>query len=102
MRYAVFQMRSLMLFAFVLVVSGCGGERVVSTPIFPPSADLMVEAKPVPGPEIVESAQAAAEYDAAIEAWGERGWNAVARICRFVAGHGMAVSCPAASAEAAR
>ena len=54
----------------------------------------MVEQKPVPSPEIVESEQAAAEYDAAIEAWGERGWRQIGRICRYARGHGMKIDCP--------
>jgi len=82
-----------MLFAFSLVASGCG-EQVVSTPIFPPRADLVVEEKPVPTDDIVTSAQASAEYDVAVEGWGERGWLQVARICRWAKGHGMVVECP--------
>ena len=63
-------------------------------PIFPPSADLQVEAKPVASAEIVTSAQVAAQYDVAVESWGERGWRSVARICRWARGHGMAIACP--------
>ena len=63
------------------------------TPIFPPSADLAVESKPVPPPEIVTSAQAAAEYDIALEAWGERGWRTVARICRWAQENGAEIDC---------
>lgn len=96
MRYAISPIRSLMLCACALAASACGAERVVSVPIFPPSADLLAEAKPVPGPEIVTSAQASAEYDIAVEGWGERGWLTVARLCRFFKGHGMAVECPPA------
>lgn len=62
--------------------------------IFPPPADLAVEPKPVPPLEIVTSAQAAAEYDVALESWGERGWRTVARICRWAKENGMAVECP--------
>ena len=52
--------------------------------------------KPVPSPDIVTSAQAAAEYDIKVESWGERGWRQVARLCRFFEGHGMEVGCPEA------
>lgn len=95
MRYVAFPTKCLVLCAFALAASGCG-ERVISTPLFPASVDLMVEQKPVPGPEIVESEQAAAEYDAAIEAWGERGWRQIGRICRYAQGHGMKINCPEA------
>ena len=87
--------RCLMLCALALAASACG-ERVISTPIFPPSADLAVESKPKPPPEIVTSAQAAAEYDVAVESWGERGWRTVARLCRWAQGHGMTIDCPPA------
>jgi len=33
--------------------------------------------------EAIASDNALAEHDAAVEAWGERGWAAVARICRW-------------------
>lgn len=62
-------------------------------PIFPPPVDLIVEAKPVAGPEIVTDDHAAAAYSAAIEAWGERGWAAVGRLCRWAARNGMKVEC---------
>lgn len=80
-----------MLCASLLAVSGCASnsERVKSMPLFPPSADLKDEAKPVAGPEIVTSAQAAADYDASVEAWGERGWRSVGRICRWAVANGM-------------
>jgi hypothetical protein len=55
-----------------------------------------VEAKPVPPADIVTSAQAAANYDIAIEGWGERGWRAVARICRWAKDNGAeGLNCPA-------
>ena len=79
--------------SLLIALSACE-ERIVSVPIYPPSADLALEAKPVPTDDIVTSAQAAAEYDAAVEAWGERGWRQVGRLCRYFKGHGMAVECP--------
>ena len=98
MRYDKSPMRYLALCAFALAASGCG-ERVISTPLFPPSADLVVETKPVPPLEIVTSEQAAAEYDVAVEAWGERGWRTVARLCRYFVGHGMQIECPKTETE---
>jgi hypothetical protein len=53
-----------------------------------------VEAKPAPTPEIVTSAAAAAEYDASIESWGERGWLTVGRLCRWAERNGMSIDCP--------
>lgn len=67
-------------------------------PIYPLSADLRVEPKPVPTAAIVTDAQAAANYDAEIEAWGERGWSTVARLCRTVesweSGNQLPFDCP--------
>jgi hypothetical protein len=37
-----------------------------------------------------------AEYDIAIEAWGERGWAAVARNCRWTKVMGNKIECPPA------
>lgn len=79
-------------------MSACG-ERVRIQPAFPPVADLVVEPKPVPPPEIVTSAQAAAEYDIAVEGWGERGWRAVGRLCRWAKEQGMSVDCPRAEGD---
>ena len=85
---------SLMLCGFALAVSACAQQDVIR-PAFPPVADLQVEPKPVPPPDIVTSAQAAADYDIAIESWGTRGWQAVARICRWARDLGaQGVNCP--------
>lgn len=83
-----------LLVASLLPVSACvTRERV--TPIYPPSADLVVEAKPVMSPDAVRSEVAGIAYDIAIEGWGERGWAAVARLCRWGADNGMkALDCP--------
>jgi len=65
------------------------------TPIYPPSADLAVEAKPIMPPEAVRSEAAGIAHDIAIEGWGERGWDAVGRLCRWAADNGMkGLSCP--------
>lgn len=53
---------------------------------FPPAADVQIgqEPKPEPGLEIVTDATGAARerYNAAIEAWGDRGHDAWVRACR--------------------
>lgn len=56
-----------------------------------------MEAKPIPPVDIVTSERAAEAHNAAVEAWGERGWLTVARLCRFFAGHGMEIDCPQAN-----
>jgi hypothetical protein len=69
-------------------------------PIFPPSADLeaAIAAKPVAPATIVSSAQAAADYDIAVETWGDGVSAAGARICRWAIANGakLPFACPAA------
>ena len=74
--------RSLILSALLSGAVACA-PAVRIQPIFPPAIDLQVEPKPVPPADIVTSAQAAAQYDIALEAHGDRGWLQVARLCRW-------------------
>src|SRR5687768_16570948 len=84
-----------MLFVSVWAVSGCAGPRVQVRPLFPAAVDLAVEPKPAPPADIVTGAQAAAEYDIAVEGWGERSWLAVARVCRWAVENGAeGLNCP--------
>ena len=88
--------RSLILCGFSSAVLACSPQVRVQ-PIYPPLADLQVEPKPVPPADIVTSAQAAAAYDIALEAHGDRGWLQVARLCRWFREQGMpGIVCPAA------
>ena len=85
----LFLTRNLTLCALLLAVSACAKPVARPTPIFPPSVDLVTDPKPVPPADIVTSAQAAADYDIAVEGWGERGWRAVGRVCRWAVANGM-------------
>lgn len=89
-------MTSLTLCALLSAVSGCGDKEPLKAG-FPPSADLRaaVTAKPVAGPEIVTSAKAAAEYDIALEKWGDTLFAAGGRICRWMIDQGAPLDfCP--------
>jgi hypothetical protein len=77
-----------------LAVQGCG-ETIRTYQVYPSALDLAVEPKPVPTPEILTSEAAADAYDASLEAWGERGWAAVSRICRWANANGGKFECPA-------
>lgn len=82
-----------LLAASLLAASACAGPVRLSPP---PAADLAVQPKPVPPPEIVTSEAAADAYDASLEAWGEAGWRQVARLCRWARDvAGAKVDCPA-------
>lgn len=83
---------SLLLLASASIVSGCGEPDRIQVAL-PPAQDLVIEAKPVIMPAVLESERAAAEYDSQIEAWGERGWSAVKRICLWAKAHGADVRC---------
>lgn len=68
----------------LLAVSACE-ERVISTPSFPPSADLesVTAPKPRPNPEIVTDPQAAERYNSSVEGWGDGVLDAGRRICAW-------------------
>ena len=64
-------------------------------PLFPAYVDLKVEPKPVPTDAIVTDPKAGDAYNADVESWGERGWLAVGRICRWAKANGAtALDCP--------
>jgi len=54
---------------------------------------LAIEKKPEITEAVLTSAIADEEYDSHVEAWGERGWAAVARICQWAKAHGSDVEC---------
>lgn len=95
MPYAKGRIAPLMMLLAASAVSACG-PQVRIQPLYPPAQDLAVEPKPIPTTDIVTSAQAGAEYSARVEAWGDRGWLTVARLCRYYKAQGMAVECPPA------
>ena len=66
------------------------------TPIFPSSADLKVEAQPQLALAALSSDGAMTAYDDAVLAWGQRGWAAVGRICRWAVATGaeLPFRCP--------
>ena len=66
--------------ALSIAVAGCS-----NTParIGPPVADLTVQPKPAMPIEAITDDRAAADYGSAIETWGDQGWSAVARLCRW-------------------
>lgn len=79
--------RVLLSAASLWLAPGCA-VRERPTPIFPPAADLAVEAKPRLDPAAVDSEAGLDAHDIALEAWGERGWAAVARLCRYFEAQG--------------
>lgn len=77
------RLKTASLVLCLMPLTACGSNKPEPTfASFPPAEDTKVEAKPLPTPLVFESEQAARQYDSDLEAWGERGWSAVARICR--------------------
>ena len=87
--------RSLALAVLLVLACSCAS-REPRLSAYPPSADLKVEPKPVLSVDALTSDNALAEHDDAIEAWGERGWAAVSRICRWAEASGarLTFKCP--------
>ena len=82
----------LMLSLFSLGAQGCA-KPASALQTFPPAALLGNTPKPVPTPDIVTSAQAAARHNIAIETWGQTGWDQVRAICIWAKERGMDVTC---------
>lgn len=82
MRSLRWLMPCLALAVSLSLVSGCANKAPV-TRIYPPAADLVVEPKPQLDPAALESEAALDAHDIALETWGERGWAAVGRLCRW-------------------
>jgi hypothetical protein len=63
------------------LASSCAAPGVIP----PPAEDLKaaIEAKPEPADDIATSQQAYDEYQARLEAWGDRLYRAGGRICRW-------------------
>lgn len=85
-------MRGLAMACAVLTVSAC------ATPVSwrPNADDLLVEPKPPLTVAVLSSEQAHKEYDAAVEAWGERHARRVGRLCRQAekTGQKLPFACP--------
>ena len=81
-------MLALLTAAALSLVSAC---ETIPTPTrtpLPPVADLVVEPKPQLAPEDLDSDAALDRHDIALEVWGERGWAAVGRLCRWAQANG--------------
>lgn len=95
MRSKTFLTLSPLIAGSLLLASGCAGKE--PPPLtYPSAADLTYEAKPRLDPGAVDSEAALDRYEIDLELWGERGWAAVARLCRFHKAMGMpGLNCPA-------
>lgn len=76
---------------FPLLLAHCLASGCAASGGFPPLADLraVTEAKPIPTDAIASDPVAEAEYNAAVEGWGDRLHSAGLRLCRFYQRTGM-------------
>lgn len=91
--------RTIALCSMVSLLAACGERPQVGYPAVN-DVQAMVEAKPVPTDAIADrgpaGAKASADYNAAVEAWGDRISSAAGIVCRNLVAQGMAgVECPA-------
>jgi len=87
----------LMIASCAVAVASCATPAAIR----PPVEDLRVQPKPRPSEDVLTSRIAGERHDNAVEAWGEAGWAAVARSCRFWRDQGLALpfECPAPEPE---
>ena len=79
-------MRSLpFLTRFLLIAAVLGTASACQTagPVFPSAADLAVKPRPVADASGLTSEAALDRYETDLFIWGEDGWLAVGRLCRF-------------------
>lgn len=89
---------ALLIAASLSTVSGCASKGPIPL-VLPRAADLQVEDKPRLDPAALDSEAALDAHDSALEAWGERGWATVGRLCRWAERNGMKIDCPPADGE---
>lgn len=90
--------------ALLLAVTLVGASSCASSPtpqptlLLPDARDLRPEAKPRLDPAALGSEHALNEHDDQVEAWGERGWATVGRLCRWFVTNGaeLPFDCPPA------
>lgn len=79
---------SLVLTVLLSVAPSCAVQAKIFQN-YPSAVDLTAEAKPKPPVDILTSEVAADKYEIGLETWGERGWQAVGRICKWAKALGM-------------
>lgn len=94
MRPLRFLTPALLISVSLAGASACGNKDYAQ-PIYPSAADLEDEPKPTLDPAALESDAAMTAWDDAVEAWGERGWQQIGRLCRYFEERGQPdLSCP--------
>ena len=87
--------RLLPLALLLAPLAACATPNSIPVAPLPPVADLTVEPKPLMPVEAITDDTAAAAYSSSVESWGDRGWAAVGRLCRWAKANGEVLDCPA-------
>lgn len=96
MRSKTFLTACLASGALLWLAPGCA-PKVLTSQQFPSAADMRPEPRPQLGIDALNSEAALDAYEIELEAWAERGWRAVGRICRWAVANGAKLEyrCPA-------
>lgn len=83
--------RRLLALALLLApLTACAGRNSIQVvPIGPPVADITTEIKPVMPDAAITDDSVNAKYNSDVEGWGDRGWAAVGRLCRWASANKM-------------
>jgi hypothetical protein len=93
MRSTLSRMRFPLIAVALATVSACNGTASTQA-VFPSASDLTVKPRPVADPAGLTSEAALDRYETDLFLWGEEGWLAVGRLCRFHQTLGMKIRCP--------
>lgn len=91
-----FLTRLLLIVSALVLVPSCASRGLDLTPSHPPAVDLTIEREPTLPTSALDSEAAYEEWNEKVREWGRRGWDAVARNCRWHARHGAVLTCPEA------
>lgn len=85
----------LLLLPMLALASSCAEQGTIAPPV--PDLQAVTEAKPQPTDDIATSQKAYDQYQADIEAWGDRISAAGGRICRWSKSvYKLSITCPPA------
>lgn len=89
-----FPIRLLLLVSALALAPSCASRGLDLTPSHPPAVDLTVEPEPELPATALQSEQAYEAWNEAVREWGRRGWDAIARNCRWHRAQGAKLTCP--------
>lgn len=93
----------VLLLVSALALASCSASKVPpQLPSRPLAADLLVEPEPPLSAAALGSEQAYEAWNEDVRAWGRRGWDRVARLCRWHQSRSPELACPKPAPETPR